>query len=173
MNVIGAKRVSEKVYLADPAEHPDAPSWDIRFTDAEIDRIAAISSDAIDRAQSLTRKQAAYEESGSEEDLAACVEDVARLQARVIKAFVGQDGYEAILSWMGGGEPIDPLENVSALGDVMAGFLGFFADRFGNERLLEVGAQYRRKAERVSRKQAEAGVGGKGKRKGKGKRGGK
>ena len=66
MNIIGTRAV-ERVYLADPDEHPEAPSWEVRFGDADIERMKTVVGDAIERAQALTDERELRERLGDAE----------------------------------------------------------------------------------------------------------
>lgn len=157
MRVIGARKSTETVYLADPAEHPGAPSWEVDMSDAGVDRIRAIVGDAVERVRYLTDEKSALEAQGDAEGMRRAAEDAARLERRVISAFIGREGYDEALRWIAG-EGADPLQHISAMGDVMAALLLMLADHAGNERLAEVGRVYGRKAAKAGRKK------GKGKR---------
>lgn len=164
MGVIGARRLVERVYLADPEEHPEAPSWDVDLSDAGIDRIAAIVSDACDRARGLASGKADGPEAAAE---------AARFERRVVCAFIGKDGYHEALAWLGGGTEPAPEECVGAMGDVAAALLEMFADRAGNSRLAHVGAKMASMAERARRDRLRMVPGGpaKGGKRGKGGKG--
>lgn len=146
--IIGARRKVERVYLADPKKYPDAPSWEVDFGDASINRIRSIIADAVKRVKWLSDEKSAKELQGDEDGARKLTEDMARLQKRVVQAFVGHDGYEQTLAWLGGGERVDPLDCVTQMGDIMAALMLMFAERAGNDRLVELGDDMRKRARR-------------------------
>lgn len=161
MEILDIKRAYEDVYLADPMDDPDTPHWRVDFSDAAIDGYLANVRDAIDRAQSLTRAMDAAEDA---EGLASATQSLAKLEERVIATFIGTDGYEELLTWMGGGERIDPAGYTTQLGEVFAVFMGMLGRYVTNEKLRDCGIYY---GEQGKRTKAFLQAARKGKKKGK------
>lgn len=161
MEILDLKRAYEDVCLADPMDDPETPHWRVDFSDAAIDGYLANVSDAIDRAQSLTRAMDAAED---EEGLASATQSLAKLEKRVIVTFIGTEGYEELLTWMGGGERIEPTEYTSQLGEVFAAFMSMLGRYATNEKLRDCGLLY---AEQGKKTKAFLQAARKGKKKGK------
>jgi len=74
----------------------------------------------------------------------------ARLMKRTISAFIGTEGWEQLLAWMGGDEgPIAPEENIRILGEVFATFLNMLARHATSEQLMACGLAYSERADQV------------------------
>ena len=168
MNIIGTRAV-ERVYLADPDEHPEAPSWEVRFGDADIERMKTVVGDAIERAQALTDERELRERLGDAEGAREVARETARFEKRVITAFIGADGYREALAWVAG-EDADAADYVTAMGDVMAALLLLFAERAGNGRLRQVSAAMSRRPEAFVAPKPKAKPKRKGQGKGRGRR---
>ena len=145
--IIGASRAYRDVYLMDPEQDPDAPSWRVELDDESIDQLVAKVGSAVDRARALGERA---REASTPEERAEVARMTARLQKRVITAFIGPEGYDALLAWMGGGEPVDPERHTVQLGDVFAYFMQMLADVAGNRRLVECGIRIDRDAGNVA-----------------------
>lgn len=139
MEILRLSRPYEDVYFEDPDESPGTPRFRVYFDDEGIEALLGKVASAIDRAQAITRKIDASE--GAEER-AELVRELARLEKRVIVAFIGAEGYDQLLAWMGDGEPIDPEKHTSMLGEVMASLLMLLGRKATNEQLRKCTAYY-------------------------------
>lgn len=139
MEILRLSRPYEDVYFEDPSDSPDTPSFRVYFDDDGIETMLSKVSDAIDRAQSIQRKLNRAE---TAEDRAELIEMMVHLEKRVIVAFIGIDGYDQLLTWMGGGDAIDPSKYTSMLGEVMASFLMMLGRKATNEQLRKCGLYY-------------------------------
>lgn len=139
MEVLSIKRAYEDVYLDDPEESPDTPHWRVDFSDEAVDGYLAKVGNAIDRAQGIVRKAEAAQ---TDEERAELRDMLVHLQRRVIVTFVGDEGYEAILEWMGGGERIEPADYTNQLGEVFAAFMLMLGRHATNEQLRACGMYY-------------------------------
>lgn len=139
MEILRLSRPFEDVYFEDPNDNPDTPSFRVYFDDDSIETMLSKVSDAIDRAQSIQRK---LNQAETAEDRAELIEMMVHLEKRVIVAFIGTDGYDQLLTWMGGGEAIDPSKYTSMLGEVMASFLMMLGRKATNEQLRKCGFYY-------------------------------
>ena len=157
MQVLRLQRPYEDVCFEDPEENPDTPRFRVWFDDRSIEGMLGKVANAIDRAQSISR---ALDGDVGEEERAGLADQLARLEKRVIVTFIGEEGYDALLAWMGDGEPVDPAAYTNALGEVMATFLTLLGRKATSEQLRACGMRY----ERMSREVAPARHG---KRKGK------
>lgn len=168
MEILRISRPFEDVYFEDPNDNPDTPRYRVYFDDGSIETMLSKVSDAIDRAQSIQRK---LDKAENEEDRAELIEMMTHLEKRVIVAFIGIEGYDQLLKWMGDGEPIEPSKYTSMLGEVMASFLMMLGRKATNEQLRRCGLYYSQEsAETKAFLQAQRGnqpkviKGGKGKK---------
>lgn len=136
---LGLNRAYEDVYLEDPKENPDAPRWRVDFSDAAIEEYVAKVGAALERTPDLERQMANAE---GEEERMEVARSLARLYKRVISTFIGVDGYDALLEWMGGGERIEPERYTVQLGEVFAAFLTMLGKHASNEQLRACGAYF-------------------------------
>ena len=172
MQIINATRAYEDVYLEDPAENPQTPSFRVWLDDESIEGMLGKVADAIDRAQAIDRMS---REAAADGERAEAVKALARLQKRVISAIIGADGYRTVLEWMGDGEAVDPEKHVRQLGEVFAALLTMLGRKATSEQLRACGAYYTAEsrkttefmaAQRASgRQQSRAAKGGKKRRK--------
>lgn len=139
MEILKASRPYEDIYFEDPAENPDTPHFRVWFDDESVEAMLGKVANAIDRAQSLSAKAAAAK---TDEERAEVTKMMVHLQRRVIVAFIGQEGYQSLLEWMGGGEAIDPAKFTGQLGEVFAQFLMLLGRRATNEQLRACGLYY-------------------------------
>lgn len=139
MEILKASRPYEDIYFDDPAENPDTPRYRVWFDDGSMEAMLGKVANAIDRAQSLSAKAAAAK---TDEERAEVTKMMVHLQKRVIVAFIGQEGYQSLLEWMGGGEAIDPATFTGQLGEVFAQFLMLLGRRATNEQLRACGLYY-------------------------------
>lgn len=139
MEILRLSRPYEDIYFEDPEENPGTPRFRVYFDDESIDELLGKVSNAIDRAQSIDRKLGAAE---SAEERAELADMMAHLEKRVIVAFIGAEGYDRLLEWMGDGEPIDPSMHTSMLGEVMASLLMMLGRKATNEQLRRCGLYY-------------------------------
>lgn len=139
MEILRISRPFEDVYFEDPNDNPDTPRYRVYFDDGSIETMLSKVSDAIDRAQSIQRK---LDKAENEEDRAELIEMMTHLEKRVIVAFIGIEGYDQLLKWMGDGEPIEPSKYTSMLGEVMASFLIMLGRKATNEQLRRCGLYY-------------------------------
>lgn len=138
MELLKNIRAYEDVFFEDPEENPDTPRFRVWFDDKHIEEYLAKVGNAIDRAQ-------ANEQMAREADAAQ-----ARLMKRTISAFIGTEGWEQLLAWMGGDEgPIAPEENIRILGEVFATFLNMLARHATSEQLMACGLAYSERADQV------------------------
>ena len=69
---------------------------------------------------------------------------------RTVSAFIGTEGWEELLAWMGGKDgPIVPEENIRILGEVFATFLNMLGRYATSEQLMACGLMYNERAEQV------------------------
>lgn len=169
MEILRISRPFEDVYFEDPNDNPDTPRYRVYFDDGSIETMLSKVSDAIDRAQSIQWK---LDKAENEEDRAELIEMMTHLEKRVIVAFIGIEGYDQLLKWMGDGEPIDPSKYTSMLGEVMASFLMMLGRKATNEQLRKCGLYYSQESAKTKAfLQAQRGnqpkviQGGKGKKK--------
>ena len=139
MEILRISRPFEDVYFEDPNDNPDTPRYRVYFDDGSIETMLSKVSDAIDRAQSIQWK---LDKAENEEDRAELIEMMTHLEKRVIVAFIGIEGYDQLLKWMGDGEPIEPSKYTSMLGEVMASFLMMLGRKATNEQLRRCGLYY-------------------------------
>ena len=129
----------QDIYFEDPEDNPDTPRFRVTFDDDSIEEMLHKVSDAIDRAQSIDKKLQAAQ---TAEERAELTEMMTRLEKRVIVAFIGTEGYDKLLEWMGEGKPIDPSKYTSMLGEVMASFLMLLGRKATNGQLRKCGLYY-------------------------------
>lgn len=130
MELLKNIRAYEDVFFEDPEENPDTPRFRVWFDDKHIEEYLAKVGNAIDRAQANAAQ--------------------ARLMKRTISAFIGTEGWEQLLAWMGGDEgPIAPEENIRILGEVFATFLNMLARHATSEQLMACGLAYSERADQV------------------------
>lgn len=141
MEILRDARPYEDIYFEDPEENPGTPRFRVWFDDRSIEAMLGKVATAIDRAQSINRK---LEGAQTEEERAEQAKAMANLEKRVIAAFIGTDGYEQLLAWMGDGEPVDPMLHTSMLGEVMASFLSLLGRKATNQQLRACGLLYAR-----------------------------
>ena len=127
------------MYFDDPETNPDTPHFRIWFDDENIDALLRKVSNAIDRAQGLERK---IINADNEEERAEVTQMMVHLQKRVIVSFIGSDGYQRLLEWMGGGNAIDPSKYIGALGEIFAQFMMLLGRKATNEQLRSCGLYY-------------------------------
>lgn len=139
MEILRMSRPYEDVYFEDPADNPGTPRFRVWFDDGSVEALLAKVADAIDRAQSLNR---AIDEAADPEQRAEAVKTMAKLEKRVIVAFIGVEGWDELLKWMGGGEAVDPEDCTIALGEVMAQLLTMLGRKATNEQLRRCGLYY-------------------------------
>lgn len=139
MEILRLSRPYEDIYFDDPEDNPDTPRFRVFFDDDGIDEMLRKVADAIDRAQSIDKKLQAAQ---TEEERAELTEMMTHLEKRVIVAFIGIEGYDQLLKWMGDGEPINPSKYTSMLGEVMASFLMLLGRKATNEQLRRCGLYY-------------------------------
>ena len=139
MEILRAARPYEDVFLDDPADNPDARRFRVWFDDENVELLLAKVADAIDRAQSIN---SAIDAAENREQRAEAVKTMAKLEKRVIVAFIGVDGWVALLDWMGGREAVDPEECTIALGEVMAQLLMMLGRKATSEQLRRCGLYY-------------------------------
>ena len=121
MELLKNIRAYEDVFFEDPEENPDTPRFRVWFDDKHIEEKAAEANAA-----------------------------QARLMKRTISAFIGTEGWEQLLAWMGGDEgPIAPEENIRILGEVFATFLNMLARHATSEQLMACGLAYSERADQV------------------------
>lgn len=138
MELLKNIRAYEDVFFEDPEENPDTPRFRVWFDDKHIEEYLAKVGNAIDRAQA--NEQMAREANAAQ----------ARLMKRTISAFIGTEGWEQLLAWMGGDEgPIAPEENIRILGEVFATFLNMLARHATSEQLMACGLAYSERADQV------------------------
>lgn len=143
METLRLSRPYEDVCFEDPQDNPDTPRFRIWFDDKGIDAMLSKVANAIDRASSLNRK---LQEAQDEGQRAEITQMMVHLEKRVIVAFIGADGYDRLLEWMGDGQPIDPALYTSMLGEVMATFLTLLGRKATNEQLRRCGLYYSRES---------------------------
>lgn len=139
MEILRLSRPYEDIYFEDPEDNPDTPRFRVTFDDDGIEEMLAKVADAIDRAQSIDRKLQAAQ---TDEERAELNQMMVHLEKRVIVAFIGIEGYDRLLEWMGDGEKIDPSKYTSMLGEVMASFLMLLGRKATNEQLRKCGLYY-------------------------------
>lgn len=137
----------EDVFFEDPEENPDTPRFRVWFDDKHIEEYLAKVGNAIDRAQA---NEQMAREADTPEKAAEANAAQARLMKRTISAFIGTEGWEQLLAWMGGDEgPIAPEENIRILGEVFATFLNMLARHATSEQLMACGLAYSERADQV------------------------
>lgn len=140
-------RAYEDVFFEDPEENPDTPRFRVWFDDKHIEEYLAKVGNAIDRAQA---NEQMAREADTPEKAAEANAAQARLMKRTISAFIGTEGWEQLLAWMGGDEgPIAPEENIRILGEVFATFLNMLARHATSEQLMACGLAYSERADQV------------------------
>lgn len=133
--IIGATKVYEDIYLDDPKENPSTPHWRVSFDDKNCDRLLNVVSNAFLRIPELTKTA----EGGNEAESASATDEIVDLQRRVIVAFIGDDGYNEVLTFIGDDEaPADPRESIIALGNVFAAFMNLLDERASSRKLRSV-----------------------------------
>lgn len=172
MEILRLSRPFEDVYFEDPSDNPDTPRFRVFFDDESIEAMLSKVSDAIDRAQSIQRK---LNQTETAEDRVELIDMMVHLEKRVIVAFIGADGYDQLLTWMGEGEAVDPSKHTSLLGEMMATFLTLLGRKATNEQLRACGLYFSQESAKTkaflqaqrtgSDKQFKAVKGGKKKRK--------
>lgn len=167
MEILRMSRPYEDIYFEDPGNDPRTPCFRVYFDDDSIDAMLGKVSNAIDRAQSIERKMRA---AGTDEERAELTDMMVHLEKRVIVAFIGAEGYQKLLEWMGDGEAVDPSKHTSMLGEVMATLLMLLGRKATSEQLRKCGLYYsqesaqtkaflqaQRKTQRKSRPKAAQG----------------
>ena len=139
-------RAYEDVWLDDPEENPDSPHWRVPFDDASIETYLAKVSSAIDRARDNERMA---REAATDEERRAANEAQARLIKRTVAAFIGTEGWDEMLRWLGGGEAVDPADYIRVLGEVFAAFLDMLGRYCTSAQLRACGMRYEREADRA------------------------
>lgn len=155
MQVLRFQRPYEDVCFEDPAENPDTPRFRVWFDDRSIEGMLGKVANAIDRAQAVSR---ALDGDVGEEERAGLTDQLARLEKRVIVTFIGEEGYDALLAWMGDGEPVDPTAYTNALGEVMATFLTMLGRKATSEQLRACGLYYSEQRDGLERMARAAGA---------------
>lgn len=143
MEILRQSRPYEDIYFEDPGENPETPRFRVWFDDESIEAMLGKVATAIDRAQSLDRK---LRDAQTPEQKAEATQAMVHLEKRVIVAFIGADGYDALLSWMGDGEPVDPARHTSMLGEVMGALLTLLGRKATNEQLRNCGIYFSRES---------------------------
>ena len=147
MELLKNIRAYEDVYFEDPEENPDTPRFRVWFDDKHIEEYLAKVGNAIDRAQA--NEQMAREADTPEKAAEANAAQV-RLMKRTVSTFIGTEGWEQLLAWMGGKDgPIVPEENIRILGEVFATFLNMLGRYATSEQLMACGLMYNERAEQV------------------------
>ena len=147
MELLKNIRAYEDVFFEDPEENPDTPRFRVWFDDKHIEEYLAKVGNAIDRAQA---NEQMAREADTPEKAAEANAAQARLMKRTISAFIGTEGWEQLLAWMGGDEgPIAPEENIRILGEVFATFLNMLARHATSEQLMACGLAYSERADQV------------------------
>lgn len=147
MELLKNIRAYEDVFFEDPEENPDTPRFRVWFDDKSIEGYLAKVGNAIDRAQA---NEEMAREADTPEKAAEANAAQARLMKRTVSAFIGTDGWEELLAWMGGDEgPIVPEENIRILGEVFAAFLNMLARHATSEQLIACGLAYEDRAGQV------------------------
>ena len=147
MEILRMSRPYEDIYFEDPMDNPSTPRFRVYFDDRSIEEMLGKVANAIDRAQSLDRKAKA---AGTPDERAEVTEMMVHLQKRVIVAFIGPDGYQKLLEWMGDGEAIDPAKHVSALGEVFAQLMMLLGRKATNEQLRSCGLYYSQESKKTA-----------------------
>lgn len=144
MELLKNIRAYEDVYFEDPEENPDTPRFRVWFDDKHIEEYLAKVGTAIDRAQA---NEQMAREADTPEKVAEANAAQTRLMKRTVSAFIGTEGWEELLAWMGGDEgPIVPEENIRILGEVFAAFLNMLARHATSEQLIACGLAYEDRA---------------------------
>ena len=146
MEILRQSRPYEDIYFEDPEENPDTPRFRVWFDDESIEAMLGKVSTAIDRAQALNEK---LREAQTPEQRDEVTRTIVHLEKRVIVAFIGAEGYDALLSWMGGGEAVDPARFTSMLGEVMGSFLTLLGRKATNEQLRRCGLYFTQESART------------------------
>ena len=139
MEVLRLARPYEDIYFDDPSTNPDTPHFRVWFDDESIETLLKKVANAIDRAQGLERKIKA---ATTDEERDEVTKMMVHLQKRVIVAFIGVDGYQSLLEWMGDGKAVDPSKHIGALGEIFAQFMMLLGKKATNEQLRECGLYY-------------------------------
>lgn len=161
MEILRDARPYEDIYLDDPEVDQDTPRFRVWFDDKSIEAMLGKVATAIDRAQQISRRIDGAE---TEQERAEQVKAMVHLEKRVITAFIGAEGYDRLLAWMGDGEPVDPAEYTSMLGEVMAQFLSLLGRKATNQQLRACGLLYAREGAKTKaflQEQRKAKSGGK------------
>lgn len=147
MEILRMSRPYEDIYFEDPMDNPQTPRFRVYFDDRSIEEMLGKVANAIDRAQSLDRKAKA---ASTPDERAEVTEMMVHLQKRVIVSFIGPDGYQKLLEWMGDGEVIDPAKHVSALGEVFAQLMMLLGRKATNEQLRACGLYYSQESKKTA-----------------------
>lgn len=147
MEILRMSRPYEDIYFEDPMDNPQTPRFRVYFDDQSIEEMLGKVANAIDRAQSLDGKAKA---ASTPEERAEVTEMMVHLQKRVIVAFIGADGYQQLLEWMGDGEAIDPHRYVGALGEVFAQLMMLLGRKATNEQLRACGLYYSHESKKTA-----------------------
>ena len=147
MEILRMSRPYEDIYFEDPMENPQTPRFRVYFDDQSIEEMLGKVSNAIDRAQSLDRKA---KEASTPEERAEVTEMMVHLQKRVIVAFIGADGYQQLLEWMGDGEAVDPAKHVVAMGEVFAQLMMLLGRKATNKQLRACGLYYSQESKKTA-----------------------
>lgn len=107
-------------------------SWDVPTDDASIQQLTNKLANALSRAADLSK---AIDDADSPEAAETSRQNLASLQKRVITAVLGDDAYDQILTYMGNGTPVDPMKNISNLGEIFAALCVWVYDHCTNEEL--------------------------------------
>ncbi len=107
-------------------------SWNVPTDDASIQQLTNKLANALSRAADLSK---AIDDAESPEKAEASRRNLVSLQKRVITAVLGDGAYEQILTYMGDGAPIDPMMNISNLGEIFAALCVWVYDHCTNEEL--------------------------------------
>lgn len=147
MEILRMSRPYEDIYFEDPMDNPSTPRFRVYFDDRSIEEMLGKVANAIDRAQSLDRKA---KTASTPEERAEVTEMMVHLQKRVIVAFIGAEGYQKLLEWMGDGEAIDPHRYVGALGEVFAQLMMLLGRKATNEQLRACGLYFSQESKKTA-----------------------
>lgn len=99
--------------------------WAVATDDKSVTRMLNRLANAVARAEGVS---AALDSAQGTEDVQVATDNVVALQKAAIEAVIGGAGYQDVLAYMGGGDPVDPACHIVALGDVMAALCAWVYD---------------------------------------------
>lgn len=122
--------------------------WTVKTDDRSLEQTLHLVGNAMDRASEFAKKADAAE---TEEEVAELNEIMVRLFKRTISAIIGPKGYQDVLTYIGDGQPCDPANNISNIGEVFASLCTWLYSKCTNKQLREAGVYFETESRNMRR----------------------